>query len=130
MKLDDYLSEHFQLKEFLVGEKTKTHFLELTEKNKSIIIMKLKLLANELEVDRNRYNKPLIITSGVRFGDPRFHGKYMAADFYIPDISNIIIKQDNKDFKGGLGYYNKHIHKDIRHLFGFELNARWSGVSR
>lgn len=129
MNLEDYISEHFQLKEFLVGEKTKDLFLKSPLSQQTTIISRLKLLATELEVDRSRYNKPLIITSGVRFGDPRFHGKYMAADFYIPDILNITIKDDNKEYKGGLGFYNKHIHKDIRHLFGFKQYARWTGVS-
>lgn len=138
----EQLTKNFALGEFfvrpnpsdpfrpIVAEDYRRAYLALPESEKAAIKTKLTQLSNELEKDRARYGKPVIVTSGVRFKDPRFHGKAMAADYIIRNIPHVRIQADNANYPGGLGSYDHHTHKDIRHLYGWSKFARWRGVSR
>lgn len=83
-------------------------------------------LIDYLQQIRSHFNKPLIITSGYRTktynckigsNDSSYHVKGMAADFYVKDISPLVVsKYAEKLGVLGIGYYptEKFVHIDTR----------------
>lgn len=128
------LTESFRLYEFIEGsrrdanpELVKMAYEDL-EKRKAFLLPNAYRLAQEAQIIRNFYNKPLIITSGHRpeewnYSKGReyysFHQDFMAFDFVIPGISNnqIISFINNTFKKGGRAKYATFIHKDIDSSF-------------
>lgn len=122
------LSKYFTLRE-LVLIKNNSELLPLSEVTPGIL-KNLKELCTKADLIRDHYNKPIIVTSGLR---PEWYNKTisnaapnskhtlgMAMDF---TISGITPKQIQKDFnlkwQGGLGTYPTWNHIDIGN------NRRW-----
>lgn len=115
------LTENFSLPEF--ASKDGSIFHENVKANLSI-------LANQLEVIRSHFGKPITITSGyrseahnLRIGGEKnsFHVKGMAADIKIEGIKPYVVAKQiemlidaGKMIQGGVGIYSTWIHYDIR----------------
>lgn len=101
-----------------------------------VVLTRIKILAENLQVLRNHVNKSIIITSGYRSpahnrrvgGAPSSkHVLGEAADFKIPGMTPrevyltiLELQRQGKMLKGGLHAYSTWVHYDIR---GY--NARW-----
>lgn len=122
------LTNNFLITEF--ASKDGAYFPEEVKEN-------LKTLAEQLEVLRLHFGKPITITSGYRspahnekIGGAKnsYHTLGMAADIQIKDISpkivynaiELLIKSE-KMKEGGLGLYNSWVHYDHR-----GTKARWN----
>lgn len=125
MNLNEKLSPSFTLGEFLVTEQDQAlmrkEFLE--HPKRSELLQNLRLLAQRLQVIRDIYNAPVVITSGWRSKrvndavggeDNSFHMKGMAADIQVKGVPPKTVQALLKNWSGGLGEYEKFTHVDIR----------------
>lgn len=94
------------------------------------LLPNVKELANNLQIIRDYYNKPIVINSGYRTpvynkkvgGAPASQHLYaMAADIRIAGVTAIQLYKliekliaEKKIHNGGLGLYNSFVHYDIR----------------
>lgn len=122
------LTKNFLITEF--ASKDGAYFPEEVKEN-------LKTLAEQLEVLRLHFGKPITITSGYRspahnekIGGAKnsYHTLGMAADIQIKDVSPKIVYnaielliKSGKMKEGGLGLYNSWVHYDHR-----DKKARWN----
>lgn len=124
MDLNQHLSEHFKLSEFLHPGAEK----ELTPS----ILENLKDLAEKLEAVRKTVGgKPIHINSGFRTAahnkavggvKDSYHRLGMAADIVVTGVGPRVVQALLKDWKGGLGSYAHFTHLDIR-----PARERWNG---
>lgn len=121
------LTDNFSLPEF--ASKDGSAFPEEVKSN-------LVILANQLEVLRKHFGKPITVTSGyrseahnLRIGGEKnsFHVKGMAADIKIEGISPYMVGKQiemlidaGKMLQGGIGIYPTFTHYDIR-----QKRIRW-----
>lgn len=115
------LSKNFTLPEF--ASKDGAAFPESVKAN-------LAVLADQLEVLRAHFGKPVTVTSGYRSpshnlkiggASKSFHTTGQAADIKVKDVSphlvynaiELLIKS-GKMLEGGLGLYSSWVHYDIR----------------
>jgi len=122
--IEQYLSPHFRLKEFL-------HNGSLDEVDQGIISA-LKRLAHELETIRHQLgDRAIIITSGFRTkmhnlaigGAPKSQHLYgNAADIEVAGMMPRQVQEALKHWKGGLGSYPAWTHVDLG------IRRRWSEV--
>lgn len=119
---DKLLTPNFYLKEFVSS-------LDVDIPNFALI--NLEKVANRLQVLRDFWGYPIIITSGYRTeahnqevgGAPRsFHLKGLAADFVVDGMGPQEVQEALDDvWSGGLGKASTYTHIDIR-----RNKARWS----
>ena len=134
------LTTNFQLKEFINSRffsksQQKKVWLEF-EENKADLLPKIQKLANQLQVLRTHFDKPITINISYRplwyellkgrSGNSK-HTLGIAVDFNVKDtptsevreaIESLIASGDM--LQGGLGKYDSFIHYDIR-----GVKARW-----
>lgn len=100
--------EFFKPEEFSQPDKMEYHFI------------------NRLDMFRKMIDKPIIIHSSYREGDPRYHGKGEAVDIHIKGISLLCAYAlaNESGLFGGIGVYpkwnNPGLHLDMR-----PERARW-----
>lgn len=115
------LTDNFSLPEF--ASKDGSAFPEEVKANLSI-------LAQQLEVLRSHFGKPITVTSGyrseahnLRIGGEKnsFHVKGMAADIKIEGVKPYVVAKQiemlidaGKMIQGGVGIYSTWIHYDFR----------------
>ena len=115
------LTENFYLPEF--ASKDGAFFPDNVKSN-------LATLAEQLQVIRNHFGKPVTITSGYRspshnerIGGAKnsYHTRGMAADIKIKDIAPYVVAKQiemlidaGKIKQGGIGIYDSWIHYDFR----------------
>ena len=121
------LSENFYLSEFNCKDGTEVPYKYLPN---------VKILAENLQVLRGYFGKPIYINSSYRTARHNkkiggaTHSKHLtasAADIRIDGVTSIIIKDaivtlisQGKMTEGGIGLYNSFLHFDIR-----GTKARW-----
>lgn len=124
------ISRSFTLGEFFVtnvsGGKAGLYedFYRLPESRQALIVSNLTALAEKLQVVRNNFGKPIVITSGWRSSrvnqkvggasnSQHLAGK--AADFVIVGVSPAEVQRYlNPHWHGGVGYGKAFTHVDIR----------------
>lgn len=134
------LTKNFELKEFIksrfFNEETQKKVIQDVFKNEDVILPNIVKLANQLQVLRDYFGKPIIINIAYRpkwyelekgrSGNSK-HVLGIAADFNVKGktpkevreaIEELILKGDM--LQGGLGKYGTFVHYDIR-----ENKARW-----
>ncbi len=115
------LTKNFTLPEF--ASKDGSAFPEDVKAN-------ILILANQLEVIRSHFDKPITVTSGyrseahnLRIGGEKnsFHIKGMAADIKIQGVSPYVLAKQiemlidaGKMIQGGIGIYESWVHYDFR----------------
>ena len=134
------LTTNFQLKEFINSRffsksQQKKVWLDF-EENKSDLLPKIQKLANQLQVLRTHFDKPIIINISYRpkwyellkgrSGNSK-HVLGIAVDFSIKEVSTKEIREAIENLiasgdmlQGGLGKYDSFVHYDIR-----GNKARW-----
>ena len=97
------------------------------------VLTNVKKLAQALQKVRDKLGKPIIVTSGYRspahnqaVGGARlsYHMKGLGVDFKVPGMTPRQVAVYFKDWPGGLGIYDGHVHADLR-----PIKARWTGKS-
>lgn len=128
------LTKNFELKEFIKSrffdEETQEKVLASFEENKDVLLPNIQKLANQLQVLRDYFGKPIIINIAYR---PRWyelekgrngnskHTLGIAADFNVKNKTTKEVREaieelilNGEMLQGGLGKYDTFIHYDIR----------------
>lgn len=134
------LTKNFELKEFIKSrffdEETQKRVIQDVFKNEDVLLPNIIKLANQLQVLRDYFGKPIIINIAYRpkwyelekgrSGNSK-HVLGIAADFNVKGVSTRKVREAVEELilkgemlQGGLGKYDNFVHYDIR-----GNKARW-----
>lgn len=134
------ITKNFELKEFIKSrffdEETQKKVIQDVFKNEDVLLPNIVKLANQLQVLRDYFGKPIIINIAYRpkwyelekgrSGNSK-HTLGIAADFNVKGVSARKVREAIEELilkgemmQGGLGKYDSFVHYDIR-----GNKARW-----